>query len=208
MTQTITRSTTFQSGELTLEGELHLPDSTPAPAAVVCHPHPPSGGDMGNNVVLAACEALAGRGFAALRFNFRGVGSSEGAFDNGQGEQQDVQAALDKLLSLSEVDPKRIGLVGYSFGAMMAAEVAGGHLRGLALISPPVAYADLRVGWGCPALVLGGGKDDIAPPDRLRTVAEPPGVELHVVENADHGWWGQEEELASVLAEFFERHFR
>ncbi len=208
MTQTTARDVTFACGELTLEGALHLPASTPAPGVVVCHPHPQMGGDMENNVVLAACGALVDRGFAALRFNFRGAGRSDGAFDQGEGERDDVRAALRHLASLPEVDAKRSGLIGYSFGAMVAAEVAGGHLRALALVSPPVSFADLRVAWGCPALVLGGDQDPIAPADRLRVAAGGPGVELHIVSGADHSWGGFEDELGEALGEFFARHFQ
>ncbi|MGB2694907.1 MAG: alpha/beta fold hydrolase [Dehalococcoidia bacterium] len=208
MTQTAIRDLTFTSGDLTLEGALHLPSQTPAPAAVVCHPHPQYGGDMENNVVRAACEALVQRGFAALRFNFRGVGRSDGAFDQGQGEQGDVRAALAHLASLPEVDSKRLGLIGYSFGAMVAAEVASGALRGLVLISPPVAFGDLRVAWGCPALVAGGGEDQISPADRLRVVGQAPGVELRIVAGADHSWWGYEPDLSEALGTFFADHFK
>jgi hypothetical protein len=208
MIQSPTRALTFSCGDLSLEGVLHLPASSAAPGVVVCHPHPQYGGDMENNVVLAVCRALAGRGFAALRFNFRGVGGSDGAFDQGQGERDDVRAALASLSGLPEVDAKRLGLIGYSFGATVAAEVAGGDLRALALVSPPLAFSDLRVAWGCPALLLGGDQDPIASADRLRVVAEAPGVELHLFSGADHSWWGFEEELGETLAGFFERHFR
>ncbi len=208
MAESDTRPVTFRCGDLLLEGALHLPGATSAPGVVVCHPHPQYGGDMENNVVLGACRALAGRGIAALRFNFRGAGRSEGTFDDGRGEREDVRAALAHLSELSEVDAKRIGLIGYSFGAMVAAEVAGGHLRGLALVSPPVAFGDLRVDWNCPALVLGGDQDSIAPPDRLEVVAGRPGVELRVIPGADHFWWGFEDQLGEALAEFFERQFQ
>lgn len=158
-------------------------------------------------MVLAACRALAGRGFAALRFNFRGVGGSDGAFDQGQGERDDVRAALAHLVSLPEVDAKCVGLIGYSFGAMVAAEVASGDLRAFALVSPPIAFNDLRVAWGCPALVLGSDQDPVAPADRLRVVAEAPGVELRLIPGADHSWWGYEDELGEALADFFDLHF-
>ena len=91
---------------------------------------------------------------------------------------------------------------------ILAAEVAGGHLRALALVSPPVSSADLRVNWGCPALVLGGDQDPIAPADRLRVVAGGAGVELNVVSGADHSWSGFEDELGEALGEFFARHFQ
>ena len=97
MVQTTTSHLTFQSGDLSLEGVLHLPAVTPAPGVVVCHPHPQYGGDMENNVVVAACDWLADRACAALRFNFRGVGESDGAFDQGAGERDDVRAALAHL---------------------------------------------------------------------------------------------------------------
>ena len=208
MTQLTSKAVTFSSGALALEGALHLPAATPAAGAVVCHPHPQYGGDMENNVVVAACDWLADRGYAALRFNFRGAGASEGTFDQGAGEQDDVRAALSFLAAQPEVDAKRIGLVGYSFGAMMAAEVASGELRGLALVSPPLASADLRVAWGCPVLLLGGDRDEVAPAERLRVVGEQAGVELEIVQGADHSWWGFEDDLGEALVRFFERHFR
>src|SRR5579875_1176116 len=97
----------------------------PAPRGVlvVCHPHPLYGGSMDNNVVDALCDAALQEGLAALRFNFRGVGRSTGSYDNGEGEQEDVlaavQAAGDRLSGAA------IGLAGYSFGASVAARVAG-----------------------------------------------------------------------------------
>src|SRR3990170_8822311 len=211
MVQRTARALTILCGDLSLEAALHLPSTVPAPGVVVCHPHPQYGGDMQNNVVVAACEALAARGFAALRFNFRGVGASEGTFDRGVGERDDARAALAHLASLPEVDPERVGLIGYSFGALVAAEVAGSPSwegRVLALVSPPLAFADLCVGWGCPALLLGGGEDSLVPPDRLAVVAEAPGVEVQVFEGADHSWWGFEDEIGAALADFFARHFR
>jgi alpha/beta superfamily hydrolase len=208
MAATTTQSLTFSSGGLTLEGVLHAPETTPAPGVVICHPHPLYGGDMDNNVVMAACRSLVERGIAVLRFNFRGAGSSEGEFDDGNGERDDVRAALAHLASLPEIDATRAGLVGYSFGAMMAAEVASGNLRALALISPPLEFADLKVAWGCPALMIGGDMDHLAPVERLEIVAESPGVELFIVSGADHSWWGCEDELGEALGEFFSRHLR
>ena len=208
MQQIATRSLTFASGDLTLEAAIHLPDATPAPGVVVCHPHPQYGGDMDNNVVMAACAGLAGAGIVALRFNFRGAGRSEGAFDGGRGERDDVSAALSHLSALDEVDGSRLGLIGYSFGAMVAADVASGDLRALGLVSPPLAFGDVRVAWGCPALVLGGDSDSLAPRDRLAVLADAPGVELRVIEGVDHSWWGFEDELGTRLASFFAHHLR
>jgi len=208
MTQLTSRALKFSSGSLALEGVLHLPPETPAPAVVVCHPHPQYGGDMENNVVVAACDWMIDRGYAALRFNFRGAGASEGGYDSGVGERDDVRAALAYLGEQPEVDAKRLGLIGYSFGAMVAAEAASGALRALALVSPPLAVADMRVGWGCPALVLGGDSDDVAPAHRLQVLGEQPGAELEIVQGADHSWWGFEDDLGDALVRFFDRHFQ
>jgi hypothetical protein len=206
--QITTQSITFQSGTLTLEGALHLPEKTPAPGVVVCHPHPLYGGDMDNNVVMAACQSLVERGIAALRFNFRGAGNSEGEHDDGEGEQEDVRGALAHLRSLGEVDDKCIGLVGYSFGAIVSAEVASGELRAFGMISPPVEFADLKMAWGCPALIIGGDMDHLAPVERLEMISQTPGVEVFIVSGADHSWWGCDDEMAEALGQFFSNHMR
>jgi hypothetical protein len=203
-----TRSLSITSGDLALEGALHLPVETPAAGVVVCHPHPQYGGDMDSPVVLAICRGLVTQGYAALRFNFRGAGASEGSFENGAGERDDVRAALSHLAALPEIDPKRIGLAGYSFGGLMAAEAASGGLRGLAIVSPPIGHADLRVGWGCPALVMAGDRDEFAPEARVRVVARGPGVELRIVTGADHFWWGYEQEIEQTIGDFFSRHLQ
>ncbi|HJX69980.1 MAG TPA: hypothetical protein VJ441_02685, partial [Dehalococcoidia bacterium] len=96
----------------------------PFPAVAVCHPHPLYGGDMHNNIVLAICSALAEASIAAFRFNFRGVGRSQGAFAEGVGAQEDVKAALAFLTPSSKVDSQRVGLAGYSFGTRVALPVA------------------------------------------------------------------------------------
>lgn len=208
MTTVASRSVTFASGDLSLEAALHLPDATPAPGVVVCHPHPLYGGDMDNNIVVAVCDALAAGGIAALRFNFRGAGASEGVFDDGRGERQDVLAALEFLAALPEVDAGRVALAGYSFGAMVAADVASADLRALALVSPPIAFADLRVAPGCPTLLLAGDKDSLVPADRLHVFGQTPDVEVRIFEGADHSWWDFEGELGGALAEFLARHLR
>jgi len=111
---------TFPCGDLTLEGVCHLPEGTgPFPVAVVCHPHPLYGGTMDNNVVYAVCQTLCQRGILALRFNFRGVGRSEGMV-GGMGDPEDVVAAISFIISMDRVDVARVGLCGYSAGAVAA----------------------------------------------------------------------------------------
>jgi alpha/beta superfamily hydrolase len=88
----------FPSGALWLEGRLSIPAGATR-AAVVCHPHPQYGGDMDNSVVVATAAALGRRGIATLRFNFRGVGQSEGSYGEGVAELGDARAAVERLRS-------------------------------------------------------------------------------------------------------------
>ncbi len=200
------RSVTFTCGDVALEGVLHLPDDTPAAAAVICHPAPQYGGDMDNHVVMALCEALNERGYGALRFNVRGVGGSQGEMDMGSGAD-DTRAALDHLQSIRDVDTDSIGLIGYSLGAMAAANAATDSLKALALVSPPLGYGDLRLDPGCPVLVACGDHDEFAPLDRLRIAGERPGVELKIIADSEHFWHGTQDRLKEPVGEFFAEHF-
>ena len=94
------------------------PDEVPGPlpGVVVCHPHPLGGGNMNNNLVASVYLALIESGFVALRFNFRGVGNSEGSHAQGEKEPEDAEAALDLLKGRADVDADRLGMAGYSFG--------------------------------------------------------------------------------------------
>lgn len=200
---------TIPSGGINLEARLTLPEGADMPPLVViCHPHPRYGGDMDNNVVSAIARALTMRGIGALRFNFRGAGDSEGGYDNGQGERDDVRAALSLAASLPGVNHDRIGLAGYSFGAAMAAAVATPEVAALALVAMPVSMAPeasaLRA-YGGPLLLLSGDADNFTPPERLQDFAAAIGRSEAVsfVSGVDHFWFGREQELDMPVGEFF-----
>ncbi|HTE83780.1 MAG TPA: hypothetical protein VK821_03535, partial [Dehalococcoidia bacterium] len=140
------RRITIASVDATLEGILQTPSGvTPGGILVVCHPHPLYGGSMHNNVVDALCDAALQEGMSALRFNFRGVGASSGSHTGGDGEQDDVLAALTAAADLpggAANESHSAGLAGYSFGASMAARVrsrASPAPRVLLLVSPPMS---------------------------------------------------------------------
>ena len=191
---------------LTLEAALALPPDATA-GVVVCHPHPLYGGDMHSPVVVRAAEVCAERGLATLRFNFRGVGASSGAWTEGRGEQDDTRAALARLGSLLVV-PARVALVGYSFGAAMAAAVAaaGARLAGLALLAPPLALRGLPgfappTALDGPLLLLAGSDDEYCPRERLEGLgATLPGAEVRVIEDANHFFFGRLYPLGEAVA--------
>jgi uncharacterized protein len=213
----MSRNITFPAGDLLLEGDLHSPTAgqnhaaaiTPCPAAVVCHAHPLYGGDMQNSVVVAICDALAVDGMAALRFNFRGVGASDGSYGGGKDERRDVRAAIDFLASQPEMDPRRLCLAGYSFGALVALSAGDERVRALAAISPPLSppsFASPRL--RCPALFVFGERDTISPADGLETsgIELPEGSRVAVIRGADHFWRGEEKAVAAAVVEFFRHH--
>lgn len=204
----------FARADLWLEGVMHWPAGTaPLPAVAVCHPHPLHGGDMENGVVVSICEDLAAASIISLRFNFRGVGRSEGDYAEGIGEQEDVVAALDFLRSSEGVDPDRIGLAGYSFGARVALPVAlqDGGLKALALVSPFVTDEDWeRMGSSViPKLFLCGSDDGHISCHKVQRLtagfAGPSRCEI--ISGADHFWWGCEGEVARRVAGFFRTAF-
>jgi alpha/beta superfamily hydrolase len=199
----------FPSGGLTLEGVWHLPEASgPFPAVVVCHPHPLYGGNMSANVVFYICQALAGAGMAALRFNFRGVGKSQGEFGGGISEQEDVRAALDLVLATENIDKSKIGLAGYSFGGGVAAALAVGdeRVKLLALVSPALPDGGEQLkGYKKPKFIIVGENDDVIGQQELRALFQeiPQPRQFEIIRGADHFWGGYEEIVAEKVTRFF-----
>ena len=196
---------------LTLEGLLHLPDANPCPGVVVAHPHPQYGGEMRNNVVNALCHAANGVGAAALRFNFRGVGASEGTFDNGIGEQKDVEGALEHLRGLPEIVASGIAVAGYSFGALVVLRYANGRddLSAVVAVSNPtqrgpVVELSMRV----PTVFVTGDRDEYCDGALLTEYREQLGDDVTVVvhEGVDHFWWGSDDRLMETVSGFLRDH--
>jgi len=189
-----------------LEGLIANPGGG-APAAVVCHPHPMYGGSMFNNVVDAILVAMWQLGYATLRFNFRGVGSSEGEHDGGPGEVDDSVAAMTFLLAQPGVCKEGAVMAGYSFGAMVAVS-AGYERAGIARIvavALPLAMADARIPEGAskPVLLVSGDHDSYSPVAGLKTLKSKIGdsAQLEIVAGTDHFFGGREAELSRVIAE-------
>jgi alpha/beta superfamily hydrolase len=206
----------FKAKGLNFEGIVATPDDmgSSVPGVVICHPHPLMGGNMDNNVVIAVSFSLVEQGFATIRFNFRGVGNSEGEHTKGELEHQEVQGALDFLKAWREVDGGTIGLVGYSFGTSVILRNSSIQKRPkvFAFISPPLhalenstLKKDKR-----PKLIISGDRDKLIQseelPPVLETFSHQP--DLKIVEGADHFWMGKEELLVQQVSKFFAENLR
>ncbi len=179
-----------------LEAILMGPEAAPVAAAVVCHAHPLHGGMMHFKLVFRAAKALQEQGLAVLRFNFRGVGRSEGVHDDGNGEQEDARAALSELERRFPGTPLVLG--GFSFGAVVALRVAARDARVRAVFAlgfPLVRFGDASVlqGPSQPRLFVQGERDEFGAGETLRALVEPlpPPRELVVVPGASHFFDGQ-----------------
>ncbi len=210
-----TETIAFASADgLKLEGRLVVPDGVVASGgAVVCHPHPLYGGSMSSRLVPALQRALVYAGWAALRFNFRGVGRSEGSFEGGVGEVADVFGAFEVV---RQAQDGPIAAVGWSFGALVAlnAVAKDGVVGSFTGVAPPARraftgqfelppMADLD-GWTARALIICGDNDPVCRPKDAEELAShlPPPASVRVIEGADHFFTDQEDELCEVVAAF------
>jgi alpha/beta superfamily hydrolase len=191
-----------------LEAVLMQPAEPPRAAAVVCHAHPLHGGMMHFKVVFRIAKALQENGAAVLRFNFRGVGRSEGTHDHGRGEQDDALAGLDEMARRFPSLPLLIG--GFSFGSVMALRVAArepARVRAVGALGLPVAnMPDLAFLPSVvqPRLFVQGGNDQFADAARIRAVVEPlpEPKSLVVIEGADHFFTGRLDEMHAAVSEW------
>ncbi len=180
-----------------LEALLNVGDADAKYCAVVCHPHPPSGGTMHTKVVYHAAKALSHFGVPVLRFNFRGVGRSEGVHDNGPGEIEDVRAALDWL---EQKYSRPILLAGFSFGANISFRAGCGDPRvaGLVGIGMPVEAGGRRYSYEfmeqctAPKLFLTGAEDPFAPRALMEDVFRnaPGETQMQWIDGAEHFFMG------------------
>jgi alpha/beta superfamily hydrolase len=194
----------LQSQEFELEGLLDK--SSRGQAVIITHPHSLYGGNMYNNVVESMQRVYQNQGYTTLRFNFRGVGNSEGSYENGQGEQNDVLAAIAYLLNTGL---KKVDLAGYSFGAWVNALTTCQDIpvEQMVMVSPPVGFIDFEpiTSLPCLRLVITGSRDEIAPLDIIKKMLPTwnPQARLEVINGADHFYSGHTRDLERILPTTF-----
>jgi alpha/beta superfamily hydrolase len=164
-------------------------------------------------VMEATARELAAGGLVALRFDFRGVGRSEGSFGGAIGEMSDVGGAVQFLAERDEVDENRLYLMGYSFGAAVALHYMeqGSPISAVAALCLPLGEStivpldqDFWLGWHKPKIFLAGDRDHICPLSELRPLVGslPEPKQLTVLEGADHFLWGSEQKVAGYIADY------
>ncbi len=204
----------FHAGDVKLEGRLAQASADSSrPLAVICHPHPVYGGTMDNNVVMAIANTLQETGHSTLRFNFRGTGRSEGHYDGGKGEIEDVRAAIRFIRDRLGCESP-IVLAGYSFGSWVCANALEGDktVSHIVMVAPPTSMFDFS------ALsddeeervrhFIVGDRDQFCDRDILKELydglSEPK--TFRVVPGADHFFFAHERGLAEAVKEAIADH--
>ena len=178
-----------------LEGRYTHSKTPNAPLALILHPHPEHGGTMNNKITYYMFQTFAERGFSTLRFNFRGVGRSQGVHDRGEGELSDAAAALDWMQELNPNAPY-VWVAGFSFGAWIGMQLLmrRPEIRGWISVSPPANMYDFTFLAPCPqsGLIVQGNKDNIVPEPHTEKLVQKLRaqkgitVDYRVVEGANH----------------------
>ena len=197
-----------------LEGRFHPSKTRNAPIAIILHPHPQFGGTMNNQIAYNLYYAFAERGFSALRFNFRGVGRSQGTFDHGSGELSDAAAALDWAQSINP-EAKSCWIAGVSFGSWIGMQLLmrRPEIEGFVSIAPPANRFDFSFLAPCPSsgLFVHGDQDRVAPLKEVTALIEKLktqkgiAIEHAVISGANHFFENCVDELNAEVGAYLDR---
>jgi len=206
----------FESRDgLSLEGVIDAPEA-PKAALVLCHPHPQMGGTMRAPLLEAMVGELTGRGWAVVRFNFRGIGASEGTAGTGEAEGADALGAVD--LARERFPDLPLALGGWSFGAAVALHIASevADLLACVAIAPAIAPKP-GITRGAPdpdsfgssatTLVVVGANDELVAPGDCRRWAEGTGAVFVEMPGANHFFWARYDPLATTIGDFLDRTY-
>jgi len=205
----------FNGPEGRLEGRYHHARKPNSPMALVLHPHPLHGGTMNNKIVYSLYQTFVKRGFSTLRFNFRGVGRSQGSFDRGEGELADAAAALDWLQTYNS-NAETCWVAGYSFGAWIGMQLLmrRPEIESFVAISPPANQYDFTFLAPCPSsgLILQGDADTLVPADSVQKLVQKLShqrdikIDFRKIAGADHFFVDKAELLAKHVDGYINDH--
>ena len=196
-----------------LEAKYFKSKKNTSPIALVLQPHPQYGGTMNNKVVVDIFNVFMENNFSVCRFNFRGVGKSDGEFDNGQGELADAAAALD-WLERENFDNSQCWVSGFSFGSLIAMQLLmrRPEINGFIAVSPPANTQDFSFLAPCPSsgLIINGNLDRLVPPSEVKSLSEKLKLQKGIkvaheeIEGADHFFTNFEQELSNTVNKYLE----
>ena len=199
----------FNGPDGRLEGRYHKATIKDAPIAVVLHPHPLHGGNMNNRVVYTLYNAFADSGFSVLRFNFRGVGRSQGSYDSGAGELSDAAYAFDWLQQVNTTS-NLCWIGGYSFGALIAMQLMmrRPEIEGFVSVAPPADSEDFSFLAPCPSsgIIIHGEADNNVPVESVKKLASKLDSQKNIsvgfqsIKGTDHFFKDKIEELSSAAS--------
>ena len=194
-----------------LEGRFHPQKNEDAPVAIILHPHPKFGGTMNNKVVYNLHYCFFNLGFTCLRFNFRGVGKSEGEFDDGLGELADAASALD-FLQANTPNSNACWVIGFSFGSWIGMQLLmrRPEISGFISVSPPANTYDFSFLAPCPSsgLIINGSLDRLVPPSDIKSLSDRLKLQKGIkvahkeIEGADHFFTNFETEMIKAVNEY------
>ena len=197
-----------------MEGRYHPPKEPNAPIALILHPNPQQGGTMNNRIVYDLFNIFAKRDFATLRFNFRGVGRSQGEYDEGVGELSDAATAMDWLQGVNP-DAKQCWVAGFSFGAWICMQLLmrRPEINRFIAISPQPNVYDFSFLSPCPTsgLMVYGKKDELVPLENItelnKRLSSQKGikVEFESINDANHFFSKNETSLIKTLDEYIKK---
>src|ERR1700704_4627766 len=200
-----------------IAGRYHHCKTPNAPIALLLHPHPQHGGTMNNKVVYSLYHAFVRRGFSALRFNFRGVGRSQGNFDRGEGELSDAAAALDWLQGYN-ANAQSCWIGGFSFGAWIGMQLLmrRPEIDGFIAVAPPANLYDFSFLAPCPSsgLIVHGDKDAVVPAKDVTTLVEKLKtqkgivIDQKVITGANHFFDGRLEQLMQSIGTYLDKRLK
>ena len=203
----------FNGPDGRLEGRYHKSTLKDAPIAVVLHPHPLHGGNMNNRVVYTLYNAFADSGFSVLRFNFRGVGRSQGSYDSGAGELSDAAYAFDWLQQVNTTS-NLCWIGGYSFGALIAMQLMmrRPEIEGFISVAPPADSEDFSFLAPCPSsgVIIHGEDDNNVPLDSVKKLASKLdsqkniSVGFQAIKGTDHFFKDKIEELSNAVSTYIQ----
>lgn len=205
----------FNGPEGRLVGRYHQSKRSNAPIALLLHPHPQHGGTMNNKVVFDMYQGFVERGFSVLRFNFRGVGNSQGVYDNGLGELSDAASALDWLQAYNP-NSSTCWIGGFSFGAWISMQLMmrRPEIEGFISIAPPASEYDFSFLAPCPAsgIIIHGENDGVVPISSVEKLADKLQkqnnivIDYRTIKGADHFFASHMDTLNAYIADYLDNN--